>query len=95
MDRCTLYVKVVPNAKRAGVAGMLGERVKLRVAQPPEDGKANQAVCALLATELNIKITAVQITAGLSAREKTVQIDGLTFEEVMRILRECKERSAK
>ena len=95
MDRCTLYVKVVPNAKRAGVAGMLGERVKLRVAQPPEDGRANQAVCALLATELKIKITAVQITAGLSAREKTVQIDGLTFEEVMRILRECKERSAK
>ena len=43
-----LRLKVVPGASRDAVAGPLGDRLKVRVAVAPEDGKANRAVCALV-----------------------------------------------
>ena len=47
-DGWEVRVKVVPGAKQEGVAGVLGDRLKVRVRAPPEDGRANAAVCALV-----------------------------------------------
>jgi uncharacterized protein len=71
-------VKVVPGASRTRLAGMLGPALKLAVAAPPEDGKANQAVCALLAESLGVSKSAVQIVAGQSQPRKRVRVTGLT-----------------
>jgi uncharacterized protein (TIGR00251 family) len=78
-DTLLLALKVVPNAKKAGVAGILGERLKVRVSQPPEDGKANRAVCALLQTWLSA--TRVQIEAGYSQAEKTARVEGISVQD--------------
>jgi uncharacterized protein len=43
-----LRLKVVPGASRSALAGELGDRLKVRVAEPPEGGRANQAVLALI-----------------------------------------------
>lgn len=80
-----LRVKVVPGAKRGGIAGVLGDRLKVRVSQPPEDGKANRAVCALIAEALGVKASAVTVLAGASNAEKTLRIEGV----------ECGEARAK
>ena len=48
-DDLVLRVKAVPGAKRDAIAGALGDRLKIRVAAPPEDGQANAAIRALLA----------------------------------------------
>ena len=55
---------------------MLGDRLKVRVAAPAERGKANSAVVALLKEWLGTKD--VEIVAGLSGREKTVRVLGLS-----------------
>jgi len=73
-----LQVKVVPNSSRTKVAGLLGGALKLKVAQPPEGGKANEAVLALVAEVLAIVRSQVAVVAGHSAARKTVQITGLT-----------------
>jgi uncharacterized protein len=70
-----LRVKVVPGASRSAIVGALGDRLKVRVAAPPEAGKANRAVVELLAEALGVKD--VRITAGHSGPEKTVLISGL------------------
>ena len=44
-----IRVKVVPGASRAGIAGVLGDRLKVRVSAPAEGGRANKAVCAVIA----------------------------------------------
>jgi uncharacterized protein (TIGR00251 family) len=73
-----IRVKAVPGAKRDEVVGRLGDRLKVRVSQPPEGGKANRAICELLASELNLKARAASVTSGASSPEKTVRIEGVT-----------------
>lgn len=72
-----LHVKVVPGASREGVAGWLGERLKIHVRQPPEKGRANAAVARVLATALGIETVTVSLSAGGSSPLKTFEIDGL------------------
>jgi len=78
-----LAVKAVPGARRDEVAGWLGERLKVRVAAPPEGGKANDAICAMLASELGLRASAVSVSRGHISAEKTVQIAGVTREQVL------------
>ncbi len=81
-----LSIKVVPGAKRDEIAGMLGERLKVRVAAPPEGGRANEAVCRVIAGALGIKAGAVTIVSGHSAAEKVVEIVGVSAERVREMM---------
>ena len=76
-----LAIRVQPRAKRTEVAGERGEAVVIRVTAPPVDGRANEAVCRLIARRLNVPKSAVRIVRGESARDKLVRIDGLTADE--------------
>ena len=69
-----LQVRVQPGAKRSGVVGRHGDRLKLAVQAPPVDGKANEAVCALVAGLLGLPLRAVVVSAGQSARDKPLSI---------------------
>lgn len=73
----TFAVKVVPNSSKARVVGLLGSALKVAVTAPPEQGKANAAVCALLATALGVDRRTVQVTAGHQSAHKRVTITGL------------------
>jgi len=45
----TLTIKVAPNARKDEIVGLVGQRLKVRVSAPPEEGRANKAVCKLIA----------------------------------------------
>jgi uncharacterized protein (TIGR00251 family) len=70
-------VKVVPNSSREMIAGLLGDRLKIKVAPPPEDGKANRAVEELLARTLGVAASQVTVVAGHMRPQKTVRIVGV------------------
>jgi uncharacterized protein (TIGR00251 family) len=72
-----LRLRVHPGSARDALAGWYGEALKLAVRAPPEDGRANAAVEALLAQALALPRGAVKVVAGHAARDKTVEIDGL------------------
>jgi uncharacterized protein len=76
-----LVIRVQPRAKRTEVAGERGDAVVIRVNSPPVDGRANEAVCRLIAKRLVVPRTAVRIVRGESARDKLVRIDGFTAGE--------------
>jgi len=67
-------LKVVPGAARSEVVGPLGERLKVRVAAPPEGGRANRAVVELLREWLGADV--VEIVAGHGSPKKTVRVRG-------------------
>ena len=69
-----LRLKVVPGASRNQLAGILGDRLKVRVAAPPEAGKANAAVLALLGQWLGR--TDLEVVAGHTSPAKTIFIPG-------------------
>jgi uncharacterized protein (TIGR00251 family) len=73
-----LAVQVQPQARRTEYAGRHGEALKFRVAAPPEDGKANDALCAYLAECLGLPKSAVSIQAGHGSRHKQVLVTGMS-----------------
>jgi len=75
-------VRVVPRAKRSGVVGVHGEALKVRVAAPPVEGKANAALVGHLAEVLGVRASDVAVTAGARGRDKTVHVAGLAPDEV-------------
>ena len=71
-----LRVHAQPGAKRTEVAGLHGDCIKIRLASPPVDGKANACLVGFLAGCFAVRKSQVQITQGLAARHKTVRVDG-------------------
>lgn len=65
-----------PGAKRSEFAGRHGERVKLRLAAPAVEGKANEALVEFLADYFGVPRRNVRIAAGLKSRQKRVIIEG-------------------
>jgi uncharacterized protein len=72
-----LKVRVQPRAKRTEVAGEREGAIVIRVNAPPVDGRANEAVCRLIAKRLGVAVGAVHVVRGQTAREKVVRIDGI------------------
>jgi uncharacterized protein len=70
-------VHVQPRAGRTAVLGRHGAALKLRVAAPPADGRANDAACALLAKTLGVSDSAVTLVSGATSRSKRVRVDGV------------------
>ena len=64
----------MPGASRTEIAGARGDRLKIRVAAPPEKGKANRALVRFLSDWLGVR--EIEIVAGASSAEKTVRIRG-------------------
>ncbi len=81
-----IEVRVQPRAKRNAVEAAAGGPVKAYATAPPEGGKANDAVAALLARALGLTKGRVTIVRGHRSRTKLVRIDGLTEDDALRRL---------
>ncbi|HAI99681.1 MAG TPA: DUF167 domain-containing protein [Dehalococcoidia bacterium] len=79
-------VKVQPKASRDQVVGYRDGVLQLRVTAPPDKGRANAAVVALLADALGVAKSRVRIVRGQSSRDKVLTVESLTPEDVRGIL---------
>lgn len=73
-DGCVLALHIQPGAKQTAIVGLHGEALKVRLAAPPVDGKANAALIDYLAERLGIARSALEIVGGQQARSKRVRI---------------------
>ena len=81
-----LAVRVQARARRDEIAGERGGRMLVRVTAPPVEGRANAAVCRLLAKRLGLAPGRVAVVRGASSRDKLVEIDGIEADEARRLL---------
>ena len=72
---CRLLVAVVPNARRTGADGLHDGCLRVRLAAPPVEGKANERLLAWLADELHLPRRALRLLRGDTSRRKQVEID--------------------
>ena len=73
-----LAVRVIPRSPKSKVDGTRGEAVLVRLAAPPVDGAANDALIELLAREFRVARRDITIVAGHASRDKRVEIAGLS-----------------
>ena len=81
-DSARIDIYVQPRASKTVVAGMHDGCVKIRLAAPPVDGAANVALIEFVAECVGVAKSRVRITAGLTSRRKTVEVDGVTAEQI-------------
>ncbi len=81
-----LDVRLVPRARRDEVEGIYGDSLKIRVAAPPVEGRANEALLRFLGRKLGVSRSRFEIRRGRTSRRKLVWIDGVDEEAVRRAL---------
>jgi uncharacterized protein (TIGR00251 family) len=79
-DGCTIRLRVRPKASREAILGTHGAALKVAVKEPPERGRANRAVCELLARALEVPVSSVSLIAGGASANKVVRVTGLDAE---------------
>lgn len=85
-DKLIIALHVQPGAKRTEVVGLHGEALKVRLAAPPVDGKANEALIGFLAGTLDLAKSQLALVSGQTARTKRVSVAGLGANEIRRKL---------
>ena len=77
-----LSLHIQPGAKKTEIAGLHGEALKIRLAAPPVDGKANAALIAFLAKTCGVPKSAVKLVSGETSRTKRVRLTGVDVAKV-------------
>jgi uncharacterized protein len=85
-DGVAVRLKVVPGASRTKIAGVLGDRLKLSVAAPAEGGKANDAVCGLLAEVFGVSKRNALIESGHAQPQKVAVVTGVSLCRAVEVL---------
>ena len=78
----TFEIKVQPRASRTALAGQHGGAIRLSVAAPPVEGKANEECRRFLADLLGVRRAAIEIVSGASSRTKVIRVRGIAPERV-------------
>ena len=81
-----ISVQVYPNAARSEVAGFADGVLRVKVAAPPVKGKANRELIAVLSQALGTDRGKLSIIKGQTSRSKIVAVDGLSREEITKML---------
>ncbi len=84
--RLLLTLHIQPGAKKTEVCGLHGDALKIRLAAPPVDGKANAALLAFVADRLGLPKSAVSLKSGQTSRRKVVEVAEPPADAVQRLL---------
>ena len=86
-DGWLLTLHIQPGAKKSEVVGLHGDALKVRIASPPVDGKANEALLTFIADQLGLPKRAVQLVKGDTSRAKTVLVTASEIDPALLLTR--------
>ena len=81
--RITLTLHIQPGAKTTEFAGLHGDALKIRLAAPPVDGKANEALIKFVTETLKLPKSAVTLNSGQTSRRKVLEVNGSSREALI------------
>jgi len=85
-DAGTISVRLMPRASADEIVGSRGGALFVRVTAPPVDGRANDALCRLIAKRLRVPVSSVSVIRGARSRDKVVRVEGRSSAELTRAL---------
>ncbi len=83
---CRIAVRVITRARANEIVGEREGLLVVRVTAAPVDGRANAALCRLLAKRAGVGVRSVSVVRGASSREKVVSVEGMSAEVLRRRL---------
>ncbi len=86
MEHGEISVRLIPRARANEIAGERDGAVLVRVTAPPVDGRANAALCRLIAKRAGVGVRSVSVIRGAGSREKVVRVEGVSAEDLRRAL---------
>lgn len=84
-DGVLIDVMIQPRSSHDETVGLHGDAIKIKLTAPPVEGKANAALIAFLAKKLGVPKSSISIVRGKSARRKTIELYGASFNAVAEI----------
>ena len=84
--RTTLTLHIQPGAKKTEVAGLHGDALKIRLAAPPVDGKANAALIEFIADRLGLAKSTISLKSGQTSRRKVLEITAAPKDTAQRLM---------
>ena len=78
----TFAIKVHPRAKKNAITGELGDALKVSLATPPIDGRANEACVEFFAKLLKVPRSSITIASGQTSRNKVIRVAGIPAVEL-------------
>lgn len=88
-DGVAIEVRVTPKSARESIGPERGGRLVVKVSAPPEDGKANAAVCKLVAKRLGVAKSRVTVDNGETSRSKRLFASGISLSEAAKLLKDA------
>lgn len=82
-----ISIKAQPRARREGITGVWNGFLKIAVREPAENGKANDAILAVLCGALGLRKHSLQIISGFTSSKKQVSISGITETDLLNRIR--------
>jgi uncharacterized protein len=86
MKRAEIIVRVIPRAKKTEISGERDGALVVRVAAPPVEGAANDALIEFFSSRLRVPRRAIRIVSGERGRLKRLAIEGVTAEDVRSLI---------
>ena len=86
--RCVIGIRLKPSTSREKIVSIDENEICVAVTAPPVEGKANEALVAMLAKKLQVSKSSIEIRRGLRSRVKMVAIEGMNKEQVLLKLRQ-------
>ncbi len=87
MESSKIALRVIPRARVNEIAGERSGVLLVRVTAPPVDGRANAALCRLIAKRVGVAVRNVSVMQGVGSREKVVRVEGVSAEALRRALK--------
>jgi hypothetical protein len=84
-DGCVVAVRAQPGAKRNGVVGIRGDRLRVAVQAPPDKGRANEAIIEVLAEFFGVRRSQIELVLGATSRDKKFRLGVTAVEAAKRI----------
>jgi len=81
-----IKVRVIPNSKRNEVVSRVGSILRVKIASPAIEGRANEELCDFLSDFFDVKRSMILLRKGERGKEKTIEVTGRSDEEFSRIL---------
>lgn len=85
-DGVSLAVRVQPGARKSELVGLVGLELKIKIASPPVDGAANEALIKFIAKLFGVRVARIILLQGERSRSKVLKIEGIDSEQAGAVL---------